>query len=485
MSNYWGQRYLDVKRASERSAIMFEADTLKRLDTVNAQLDRVMADWYKRYAKTNGMPFDDAARILKRAHQTTWTMTLAEFERKAKAGGYDDELDSAYIEDRVRRLQLLQQQLATIVEPVVPELSESLSKALGANYEAAYNHVKYNDSALTGAEPSYTNFNEQELKAVVSKPWANGNFSKSLWGNFRDKLPEMLTSKLAEGVVLGYGTKKMAHHLALTHKQFNEQDLHRLLHTEMAHISEVATFQGYQEDGIEQYQYLATLESHTCPVCRVLDGKTFKVSEQMEGINYPPIHPYCRCTTMAVIDGMPDHGKRWSKDPVTGKSELVDDVSYGDWLKRVGSKAGGVYGALNDGNDPYFTERDRAAGIAYKALANAKRKPLEARISERSGVDEPTVSLALTHVLDSKYDLRKNGKEIHFDPDYDMAQSLQRLRSKSGPVFKHDIVLLHHEAVEAALMDNEGLDYDTAHLQANSLYNYSEELSKWKGGQPK
>ena len=78
-----------------------------------------------------------------------------------------------------------------------------------------------------------------------------------------------------------------------------------------------------------------------------------------------------------------------------------------------------------------------------------------------------------------KHDLAKG--HVRFDPDYDMAQSWQRLRNGKG-IQKHDRTLIAHEAREAKYMKM-GLDYDTAHAKACSDgYNYQKELDEWTNG---
>src|SRR5699024_7682990 len=139
--------------------------------------------------------------------------------------------------------------------------------------------------------------------------YKNQNFSQRIWKDLHSNLPNVLTSSISESIVLGYGSKKMAKQLTERYGKFKQVDWHRLVHTEMAHVTETATFQSYEDDGIKRYEYMATLESHTCDICGHLDGREFKMSDKQDGENYPPIHPWCRCTTTAVIPGYPPVGK--------------------------------------------------------------------------------------------------------------------------------------------------------------------------------
>ena len=102
-----------------------------------------------------------------------------------------------------------------------------------------------------------------------------------------------------------------------------------------------------------------------------------------------------------------------------------------------------------------------------------------AAIVKSSGVDDDTVRTARDHVFMLKHDLEKG--YAYFDPDYDIAQSWQRLTSGVG-VLPHDITLIRHEAYEAALM-SEGVPYSEAHDATQLVYNYAKELKEWiRGG---
>lgn len=116
----------------------------------------------------------------------------------------------------------------------------------------------------------------------------------------------------------------------------------------------------------------------------------------------------------------------------------------------------------------------------YDSLRNSNRHILIEKISKSVNLDKETVSKALAHILDSKYNLVVNDHReyTNFAPDYDMAESLRRLRS--GRPEKHDIIMLEHEAVEAKYMDLDGLSYEEAHKKANKQFNYSKALVDWK-----
>ncbi|WP_283583467.1 hypothetical protein [Limosilactobacillus difficilis] len=136
-------------------------------------------------------------------------------------------------------------------------------------------------------------------------------------------------------------------------------------------------------------------------------------------------------------------------------------------------------GALNNTNDPDMSKRYRHARMYYTELRNSKRSSLIQNMQQSSQLPESVVISALRHVLDSKYSLDNGaGTSIqHFYPDYDMAQSFQRLNE--GDPTDYDIIMLQHEALEAQYMDD-GMDYETAHIKTNKTYNYAAALLKAK-----
>lgn len=332
--DYWTKRYLELKLRGERSSVLFEQQTIDVIDQINTQLNREIISWYKRYAKADKTDFTTTAQILKKAHSSDWRMTLEEFRRLAIAGDKTTQLDLQYFESQVKRLELLQQQLQSMITPNVPQMQQAFGSSLETTYSDTYLHASYLNSAVTGAGmESFATFNERAVKLAVDRPWApdGKDFSRRLWGNMVEQLPKILTQKVTEGLILGHSSRKMAHELSRADASFNEDNIHRLIHSEMAHVVEEATGQSYEDTGVEKYRYLATLESRTCPICGELDNQVFLLSERKPGINYPTIHVWCRCTTVAVIDSWPPHGKRWSKDPVTGKKKLVDNMSFNEW----------------------------------------------------------------------------------------------------------------------------------------------------------
>ena len=72
--------------------------------------------------------------------------------------------------------------------------------------------------------------------------------------------------------------------------------------TETVRIANKSLINLYGENNLTQYRFLAALSDRTCPICESLNSQVFKIKEAVEGINLPPIHVACRCSTVGVIE---------------------------------------------------------------------------------------------------------------------------------------------------------------------------------------
>jgi len=135
-----------------------------------------------------------------------------------------------------------------------------------------------------------------------------------------------------------------------------------------------------------KYEYVATLDSRTSPICRRLDGQEFAYNKGPT----PPQHFNCRSTTVPVVDfdGLqkkyprlekPLAGKVVTRPTGEGTGRVPQGTAYGDWLlkqdKRLQVKTLGNEGKVN-----YFKRLAKKEGSGQKAI----RKLVREDGSERS-----------------------------------------------------------------------------------------------------
>ena len=128
-----------------------------------------------------------------------------------------------------------------------------------------------------------------------------------------------------------------------------------------------------------------------------------------------------------------------------------------------------ISGAL----DPYSEEADIHAVKYYEAVRKMKND--YKTIAKRTGFSEQYVKEVKEHLFMKKHKL--NNCVDYFYPDYDIAQSWQRLLDVNRELKEQDILLLQHEHAELEYM-KKGLSQEEAHLIASKEYNFQEVVRK-------
>lgn len=224
---------------------------------------------------------------------------------------------------------------------------------------------------------------QAQIEKVLAKPWAADgyNFSERIWGN-KNKLISEVHNELSRNIMLGADPQKAIDSLA---KKMNtsKNNAGRLVMTEEAYFSSAAQKDCFESLGVEQYEIVATLDSHTSDICRSLDGKHFPMKDYQPGVTAPPFHVYCRSTTVPYFDEQFDIGERAARDEATGKTYYIpDDMNYQEWKENFvdgGDKSG--FDVLDDGSALHYTHHEEPEPPKPKKEYLTKKK-LQAKIAD-------------------------------------------------------------------------------------------------------
>lgn len=132
-------------------------------------------------------------------------------------------------------------------------------------------------------------------------------------------------------------------------------------------------------------------------------------------------------------------------------------------------------GALTDKNDPNGLKRFAHAVSYYEQLRKRDVDNIASKIALRTDLTKKEARQAFEHLFVEEHEL--HGGIKRFDPDYDIAQSTQRILG-SSEMLEHDKLLFPHEYLESKYM-NRGFDQSRAHELANYDYNYEQALDDW------
>jgi len=135
-----------------------------------------------------------------------------------------------------------------------------------------------------------------------------------------------------------------------------------------------------------KYEYVATLDSRTSPICRRLDGQEFAYNKGPT----PPQHFNCRSTTVPVVDfdGLqkkypslekPPVGKVVTRPTGEGTNRVPQGTAYGDWLLKQDKKLQ-IKTLGNERKVNYFKRLAKKEGSGQAAI----RKMIREDGSERT-----------------------------------------------------------------------------------------------------
>lgn len=140
-----------------------------------------------------------------------------------------------------------------------------------------------------------------------------------------------------------------------------------------------------------------------------------------------------------------------------------------DLNKQENMSSGAKSGAL----DAYGKDSERAfahAKCMYATYRNSKGDV--PKIAKLTGYTEAQISEVKFYVFNNP----------EFDPDYDQAQTWDRLRK--GEPIEADIIFIKHELKEIEYR-KQGYDYNEAHRLTQKEYNYDKAIKEYKRGKVK
>jgi SPP1 gp7 family putative phage head morphogenesis protein len=199
------------------------------------------------------------------------------------------------------RLTKLQKDVKTDLVTMSKAQNNIMKSNLGGVATDAYYDTLYELYRGYGVGTSFNLLSPTVVNQLIMNPVNGQNFSTRVWNN-RDALANQVNQILTDGIIKGVSNKEMTKQLS-QRMDSGRKVANRLIRTEVTNTYAQSSLQGYNDSGIvKQYEYLATLDNRTSEICTELDGKIFDTDKAITGLNYPPMHPNCRSTTVAHFD---------------------------------------------------------------------------------------------------------------------------------------------------------------------------------------
>lgn len=334
-NDYWIQRqeakYLDA----ERELGKFYTELIKSFQKAKKDIHSVVNDFYIRYANNNELTYDAAMMELSFKELKNLKEELNIFKKMAieSIGEFNLELDNMSIKARITRYKALEWQINAILTNLYDIDYKSYgSKKFIDIYKDQYYKTIFNIEQFRGFHQEFAQVNIRAVEELINYPFSGASYSDRLWKQ-KDHMLEKLKESIMNMIIKGTNPSELSEEFAkiFDRKQY---EAYRLLQMEGAFIIEQATLKGYEEDGIDEYEILATLDLKTSPICREQDGKVYKTKDAVTGVNLPPFHWYCRTTTIPYFE---DHqeSERMARTRKKNKNYKVpSSIKYKEWYKK-------------------------------------------------------------------------------------------------------------------------------------------------------
>ena len=337
---YWQQRSEATLLENEVSVTEYEKQLRRAYDQTIKSVEKELNAFYGKYASRNNIDLATARQRLNAPDLKSFKEQEKLYFDEAKRLGLDPEYRS-YLRNLSGKAYVskLEEILANIrheVEKLYTKAETGLQQTLKTGYQDAYYKPLYDIDRTIGLGSDFTAIGKRPVETAIKTKWLEDNFSGRIWKN-KTALINHLNQMMPQEFVRGRNPKDVAKDLA---KALNAgyKNAVRLARTEMNFINNQATMDAYKDSGVlEKYEYLATLDSRTSDICREMDGKVFTLAQAQVGVNLPPLHPYCRSTTIPWFppEEMEDYQESRIAKNEEGKNYLLEDkVTYQQWVEH-------------------------------------------------------------------------------------------------------------------------------------------------------
>lgn len=346
-SAYWKKRFELLEQSQNQQGTQCYADIERQYRQAQKQIEGQIAAWYQRFADNNGVTLADARKMLtsKELEELKWDINqyIQYGEENAINGTWVKQLENASARYHISRLEALKLQTQQQIEVLFGNQLDSIDSTMRSIYTSGYYKTAFEIQKGVGVGWDFATLDEKQISKVINKPWAvdGKNFSERIWGN-RQKLVNELNTELTRNIVLGQDPQKAIDAIARKMKT-SKNVVGRLVMTEEAFFSSAAQKDCFAELDVEQFEIVATLDSHTSEICREMDGKHYPMSQWEVGVTAPPFHVRCRSTTVPYFDDEFDNvGERAARGE-DGKTYYIPaNMTYKEWQKSFveGDKTG-------------------------------------------------------------------------------------------------------------------------------------------------
>lgn len=292
---YWQKREDEALKHRIKDEKEYDRELKRIYKNMQDACQKEIDAFYGRYAQKENITLAEAKKRVSKAD-------IEAYERKAKRYVKEREFSKEANEEmRLYNLMMKVNRLEMLKANIGLELiagHDELQKFMGGILKGRTEDELERQAGILGKT---VRNNAQKADAIVNASFHNATFSDRVW-SYQDILKDELSRLLQSGMIQGKNPKVLAKELK---KRFDVKtsDAERLMRTELARVQTEAQKQSFERNGFEEYVFI--VNGGCCPICEAVAKKNdgvYKVAKMMPGLNAPPMHPHCRCSTAAYED---------------------------------------------------------------------------------------------------------------------------------------------------------------------------------------
>lgn len=344
-SDYWKKRFIQLEKGQNEIGVSAFSSVEQQYRQAQKEIEGEIAIWYQRFADNNKISLAQSRQWLTGANLKEFKRDVQDYIKYGQghtlSGSWEKRLESVLSKTRISKLEALKIQTQHSLEVMFAEQHKTISDTMKKAYIDGYYHTAYELQRGFNFGRDISGLEQSQIEKIISKPWAadNLNFSQRIW-NSKQKLIADIQKELTQNLLTGGDPQEVINAIE---KKMNtsKNNAGRLIMTDQAYFSSAAQKKCYEDLGVEQYEIIATLDSHTSEICQNLNGKVFSIKDYEVGVTAPPFHVFCRSTTAPVFD---------EDNLEFGGVSMSEDMSFDEWKQEyVGGENSGLTNAENGG----------------------------------------------------------------------------------------------------------------------------------------
>lgn len=332
---YWVKRAVEVETYLQSQADSIKDGVIKAYERAIKNVNNDIEKTFKAYISTD-IPEKEARRLMSIADSDKQYEELlelyAETDDKTVKKEILNRINAQAYGARISRLEGLKRNVYIYFRHVANEAIKEQKKLYDSAVKTAYYTNIFDTAKGLNCGIDFSLVPQKAVDRVLSEPWHGHNYSERVWIH-NDRFIQAVGQTIEDGIISGHSvsrmTDKLIDYVKDTAPGGIRTSAETLVRSETAHFMNQGQRMAYEEIGIKQYRFVAALSELTCDRCGSLDGSVFDTDKAIEGENFPPIHPRCRCVTIMADVNLTS---RIARDPLTGENYKVDgSMTFDEW----------------------------------------------------------------------------------------------------------------------------------------------------------